>query len=446
MIKQTENQMLDEILLNWIRYAVRRDIPLIDVKDELILLNLCDMAQQHHVLPMVYESIWATTAYRGLSVGYKSKLRTDALGSMLVQTRQTAMMLNWQSYWQQNNLKALIFKGLICRQLYPEPDLRVSGDEDIYIKTEEFERWDELLQKMGFVVIQNIKYQKWKNCKGQSRRSFVPEEITYVDNKNGINLEVHTRLFPKRTRLMAEMENAFSDLFAQSQAVEIDGIRVYTMSDSQHLLYLFFHYVKHFVYAGVGIRQLCDIMLFAEQKQDTICWEWIVEQVLKLKLERFWNALFAICVHWLGMSVDKVHFVQRTERSASLLKKKQLEPLLQDIMEGGAYGGSDIERNHAANMTLAAVDGKEKAGIWQALFPTADYIRQNYPYTRRNCILLPLGYGHRILAYWSRKRRKGGKTGIAIGKQRTELLKQYGVIPYEDGLNTDRKVKRKHLG
>ena len=42
---------------------------------------------------------------------------------------------------RQNGLTPLIVKGIVCRDLYPNPDLRTSNDEDLYIPRDQLGRW-----------------------------------------------------------------------------------------------------------------------------------------------------------------------------------------------------------------------------------------------------------------------------------------------------------------
>ena len=44
------------------------------------------------------------------------------------------------------------------------------------------------------------------------------------------------------------------------------------MTLTDHLLYLILHALKHFLYSGFGIRQVCDIALFSERYRDEIDW------------------------------------------------------------------------------------------------------------------------------------------------------------------------------
>ncbi len=48
---------------------------------------------------------------------------------------------------RQNGLTPLIVKGIVCRDLYPNPDLRTSNDEDLYIPRDQFGKMDEFCRQ-----------------------------------------------------------------------------------------------------------------------------------------------------------------------------------------------------------------------------------------------------------------------------------------------------------
>ena len=52
--------------------------------------------------------------------------------------------------WRNRKHSPLIVKGIVCRELYVQPDLRISNDEDLLIPREEFPAMDEFLLKEGF--------------------------------------------------------------------------------------------------------------------------------------------------------------------------------------------------------------------------------------------------------------------------------------------------------
>ena len=76
---------------------------------------------------------------------------------------------------RQNGLTPLIVKGIVCRDLYPNPDLRTSNDEDLYIPRDQFGKMDEFLQAEGFMREELIKDK-------------VYQEVPYQNPRNGLYL------------------------------------------------------------------------------------------------------------------------------------------------------------------------------------------------------------------------------------------------------------------
>jgi hypothetical protein len=84
-------------------------------------------------------------------------------------------------------------------------------------------------------------------------------------------------------------------------------------------------------------------------------------------------------------------------------------------------------------MTLNAVSAskaKKEYSLIRSVFPSKKSLEGRYPYLKKHPILLPVAWCTRIVSY--AKRSSAGETNaaksIAIGKERIELLRFYGLI------------------
>jgi hypothetical protein len=107
--------------------------------------------------------------------------------------------------------------------------------------------------------------------------------------------------------------------------------------------------------------------------------------------------------------------------------------MLKDVLCGGIYGSADIDRVHSGTMTLSAVKSSgssRKTSILSSVFPSRLSLEGRYPYLKKPPLLLPVAWCTRIVSY--AKRSSAGETSaaksIAIGKERIELLRFYGII------------------
>ena len=198
-----------------------------------------------------------------------------------------------------------------------------------------------------------------------------------------------------------------------------------TLGIQDHILYLLLHFYKHFLAGGVGIRQLCDICLFVNRFGREIDWTRLWKVLEQLSLDCLaWNML-DLGVQYLGLdpqAVSQPPHIPEADSGALLL----------DMLDAGVFGASTMERKHSSHMTIQAASAQSRrAGtLWTALFPPARSLQGRFPYLRRWPWLLPAAWCARGFGYLREGRDAGGRAATAarIGRQRLELLEQYGLL------------------
>ncbi|MDO4331930.1 MAG: nucleotidyltransferase family protein [Eubacteriales bacterium] len=383
--------------------------------------ELLELASIHHVYPMIYEQVYRSEQFAALPVQTRQAARKKMISTVTVQTMRTDAFLKQYERLVKAGVKPLVIKGLICRELYSRPDYRMSSDEDLLVQREEFAGCDRILLADGFCS-------DWKAPQAGAQQD-LPQEVSYLNRETGVYLEVHTALFSKdenRRGRYADLNEAFQDVFARAQAIEIQGVTVYTMDNTDHFLYLLVHALKHFLHAGVGIRQLCDMLLMARQMEKSIDWDDLKARMKKLGIFQFFMSLIEIGEKYLGFSCDSIRRISAGEDCMPC------EEMLEDILQGGIYGSSTMARTHSANMTLAAAEHRN--GIRASLFPGKEYMRQQFPWLDRFPWLLPFAWGKRALRYGSKinvEKQRGADretNSIRMGKQRVKMMKKYGIV------------------
>lgn len=374
--------------------------------------ELLTLASAHAILPIVYEAVWNNASFaRQVPQELQQRVKMNVRLQVMKQLQTTDYFLRLYRGMAKRNITPLVMKGIVCRNMYTMPDNRLSGDEDMLISKTDFPILDRFLQEQGFSreELQNI-----LEC----------HEIAYFHRGNGMRLEVHLSLFPFESEAYGRLNQEFPSVFERHSNVMIQGTEVATLDETQHMLYLLCHGLKHFLHTGFGIRQLCDMVMFAETYGEQIDWNEIVQRTKNQNMYIFWMNLFDIGEHYLGFSWEKAGL----KRPKS--KILDSDNMLEDILRGGVYGTSSYGRMHSANFTLQAVENEKKSGtgILRSLFPSVDYMSKRYEYVKRNKLFLPVAYIRRILTYRKQMDGKTVTSAIEIGKQRVELLKQYGII------------------
>ena len=195
------------------------------------------------------------------------------------------------------------------------------------------------------------------------------------------------------------------------------------MPPHDHMLYLILHAYKHFVGCGIGLRQFCDIGLWARAYHDKIDWELLGAQCERVHAAVFAAAAFRIARECLGVDFE---LPERWQTDIDI------EPMLHDTFEGGIYGSNDRTRLHSSTVTLNAVRSSrhgEKSSILRSVFPAKSYMERRYAYLKKHPALLPVAWVQRIAHYAEEKRGDNSAAGsVRLAKKRIGLMKMYGIM------------------
>lgn len=383
----------------------------IDFED---LVYIYKMSEIHHVVPMIYNAAYNEDFFKECDANFQAMFRSSAFRYIFSQIQRTNHFLEVYKKLSEKNIKILVFKGIIFRNMYNNPDDRISSDEDILIKKEDYEKVKELFLSEGFEFID----------KG--------EECAYFSKSTGLCIEVSTSLFSHESKAYGHLNKLFEDVFEKSIKINIDKIDILTLSHEQHLIYIVFHNMKHFLTGGFGIRQVADFSKYIETYGEYINWEKFWSDLKDLNYDTFALNLIEISLKYLGFNDDKITYPDNITSFDELKNSQKYyinsKSLINDILDAGVFGASTMDRKHTALMTLDAVEDKKKSNRLKAVFPNVNYLKDNYTYLQKYPILLPVAWGQRILSYLKKNKTSSYINTMELGKQRIELLKEYKII------------------
>ena len=364
------------------------------------------LAGQQKLLPIAFESVRKTPAAEENAALF-AVTKQQVIGQVMNQTVRSAEFADLYRKLRTVGLHPIVVKGQLCSRLYPLRDHRISADDDLYIPDAEFMACREQLLANGLTT--------------DTPADELPtaDEVPYTKDGSPLYIELHRHLFDSAEDAHDELNHFFTDI----NPVEMDGFL--TMPPHEHLLYLLLHAYKHFVRSGIGLRQFCDIGLWARAYHSEIDWQRLHEQCESVHAATFAAAVFRITKDYLGIDFDLP-----APWDASL----DVEPLLHDSLCGGVYGSNDLTRLHSSTVTLNAVKASrtgEKSGVLRTVFPKRTYLERRYPYLKKRPYLLPVAWAQRLAHYASEKKTGADSSAsgsIKFAKERIELMKRYGVM------------------
>ena len=259
-----------------------------------------------------------------------------------------------------------VVKGHVAASCYPEPLLRQPGDIDLYCTVEYYQRFNELLSNRGTKI----------------RHGASEKHVEF--ERHGLLYELHWTLnnFSK-----ARWQTYFDKILSEDKGmtVNVGGTEIPTLSPTMNALYIFIHLFHHLIHSGVGLRQLCDWMMWLHRYKDEIDKDELLRHLKAMELERPYRVLGAILVEHLGLPEREFPLtITGKDRTRS-------RRIIADIMRMGNFG-HNIHKADKLGFVHSLQTG------WQMVCQSAKYVD-----------LAPkeiLGHVPYMVAWWMKKKFK----------------------------------------
>lgn len=371
---------------------------LLELSRQADMEKVIQTAQQHKVLPLLYDVLCEEWQGEALSAACRKRVesaaRTTAKQSyrLLFLTRYLAGTL------EASGVPVLVLKGSGAAELYPVPEMRKSGDVDVLIPEDMLETAGELLAEKRFAV----------------KQSQHANHHLAFGSKDGIDLELHTMLAEpfRDSRINQAMNRLLPDYFAKKEYKECMGVSLPVPGEPHQALQLLLHMLQHFLRAGFGLKLLCDWVVF--WNRDAV--QSVVPEFLELSenchIREFADTITMVCKEFLGLRRDLPMGRKRDRKLA--------EEFLQDVFAAEEFGKADKDR-----MVIV-----QKNSLWAYIKEFHYQMKMNHPKTSRYMLLWPALWVVTLAVFLrnNRKLNRGKVRDILRNAgDRSRLLQQIGL-------------------
>lgn len=230
-----------------------------------------------------------------------------------------AFVANLIEKLMKNDIYTLLVKGQAIAQCYEKPLWRFSGDVDLFLSYDNYQKAKKLLIPFA---------------------SEVETEYAGVSHLGmtigGWVVELHGSLrvgLPKKiNRVLDDIQedtfnrgNVHSWLNGQTQ--------IFMLGKENDIFYVFAHFFNHFYKEGVGLRQICDWCRLLYTYKDSLNYNLLESRIKRAGLTSEWKAFGALAVEYLGMPVETMPFY-----SDSTKWKKKADRIMEFVLKSGNMG------------------------------------------------------------------------------------------------------------
>ena len=290
---------------------------------EKALDRVIDLAGKHSVLSLLYDRL----------------MELPLTNEQEHVVRRTAERVAQQNYhllflakyltglFEEEQIAAVLLKGSVTASYYPVPELRKSGDVDLFVSDQaDPARIRVLLMQHGI--------------KEQSKQH-ANHHISF-DSPDGITIEIHTELIEQTGKKQLDSYvKANRNICLQHRVKkEVMGIELYSFDDAYQAYFLLIHMVEDFLRAGFGLKLLCDWVVVWNHGMEEGEKQTFLRLVTESGIYGFARMITAVCVQYLGLKEEPVAFLMESEP----IERMKVESFFCDVLEAEEFGRSGKER------------------------------------------------------------------------------------------------------
>lgn len=314
------------------------------------------LAKKHVITSLIY--------FGALNCGIKENspfvqmLFFDTCRYTAIDERQKQEIQKLTEWFNDEKIEYMLLKGTLLKPMYPNPVMRVMGDADVLIKTEQYEKIAPIMKEFGYELYKESDHE-------------------FVWKKPPVTIELHKRLISTRNK---DFYSYFGDGW---KLAKLKDNTSYSMTDEDLMIYLFTHFAKHYRAGGIGIRHIIDIWVYIKNKPD-LDQEYVKSQLKLLGLDKFYeNTLKTLAVWFEG--------AQETDVT---------EFITQFIFDSGVYGN-----RHTSILSSALKGNKREESVakfkikkfFKAIFVPYSQMHLYYRFLEKAPFLLPFMWVYHLL-------------------------------------------------
>jgi hypothetical protein len=311
------------------------------------------------------------------------------------------------------NKQYVIIKGQASAMFYPEPLLRVAGDVDFLIGESDSSSIDSLMLESGYIREESV-----------DKHSF-----HWAYHKDNMVYEMHWSIpgLPKKGESISEY---LSTILSDRKLITNQGCQFYAPSNFHHGIIILLHTLSHMTSTGIGLRHLCDWLVFVKAFSDEEFMGLFERPLKKLGLWKFAQVLTGIGIYFFGSE----HYSW-----CAGVDDKYCEAILEDIIQGGNFGSKDYESRKIQAKLIRNTDTRKikgKSVVRNVLANVNSKAKTAFPLAKKCPLLLPLGWMRVVWDYikWSHssKGRKVNLEDYSCAVNRQKLYSELRLFEPED--------------
>lgn len=220
---------------------------------------------------------------------------------------------------RKEGIYTLLVKGQGVAQCYERPMWRASGDVDLLLNEDNYEKAKVFMAKIATST---------------EPERIIAKHIGYTVDSWIVELHAPAQESLKKP-IYRVMKDVWRSIFNMGnvRVWDNDGVPVYLPSPDNDVIIIFTHFLGHFCFGGIGLRQICDLCRLLWVYRDEIDQNLLEKRLKQMGLMTEWRVFASLMVNWLGMPEEAMPFY-----SDSACYKRKANRACARILHSGNLG------------------------------------------------------------------------------------------------------------
>lgn len=278
----------------------------------------------------------------------KQAIKKDFTTQIIRDTNQNIELEKVLDLFEKNDIRTLLVKGSIIKDIYPQNYMREMCDIDIMVHDKDYKKAVKLMQESG--------YSKYYDT----------EKHLILTKKPFVIVELHRKLMLKSEEGYEYFKNIWSSCVNYRNYKNI-----YQLNLEDAYIFSIIHLHNHLKLMGIKLKDVLDIYLYNEKYKEILDYKKIDEKLNEWNIKKLENSIKDIAYKWFEGNYNY-----------------KLDDVEKIILNG-------ITKKNRVNYLLTKKEEKTKV-LLRLAFPKLEIMKEKYPILEKVAILLPVTWILRI--------------------------------------------------
>lgn len=290
------------------------------------IASIINESKAQAVFPLLF-SVLDSQLQEKLNSDRYTELREEFFCYAIANTQNFSEHSELHELMTTNGIPYVVMKGFASAMYYPDPSLRSMGDVDFIVNPDNLRKAGDLLESIGFTIDHGVEDENKHIAYTRPPMSIWELHRTVNGIPNG----------KVGQTIQAEIDRAIDTAALANQ----DDVTCMAPDKLHHGLIMLLHTASHLTSEGVGLRHLCDWVVFASSMSDSEFREIFEKKLKSFGLWHFAQVLTLLGINYLG-APKRVWALEAIESHE--VNDETLVALMDDILSGGNFGTKDANR------------------------------------------------------------------------------------------------------